>query len=138
MPATFKREVDLAQLRPHPLGHGVTPQKEPAVSGGRADVHQPQKREGLGLSETTPASIVGGEPSELDQPGLVLRQLQTELRKSLPKLVLEAAGVTLVLESDDHIVREADDDHVACGVAVTPRLGPQVYDIMQVHVCEQR
>jgi hypothetical protein len=79
--APLEREVDFTQFRAHPLGHGVTPQQEPAAAGGRADVHEPQKREGFGLSEPSPASVVGGEPPELDQPGLVLRQFQSELRR---------------------------------------------------------
>ena len=106
MHATIDREFQLTKLRAHPWGDRVTLQEELAVLGGRADVHESQEREGFGLSETFPAPVFDGEPSELDQPGLVLCQLQAELRKPLPKIVLEASGVTLVLEPYDHIVGE--------------------------------
>src|SRR5680860_332459 len=136
--AALYRKFELPKLVPHPFGYRVTPQEELAVPGGRADVHEPQEREGLGFPQTTPAPGVGGEPSELDQPGLFLRQLQAKLRKPLPKIVRKASGVTFVLEPDDHVIREPQDDHVAVGVPVPPRLGPQVEHIMQVHVREQR
>jgi hypothetical protein len=57
-------------------------------------------------------STLGGEPSELDQPGLVRRQLQVELRQPFGQLSLEASRITLVLEPDDDVISEAHDDHV--------------------------
>ena len=48
--------------------------------------------------------------------------------------VEEPTGVGLVLEADDDIVRIADDDHVACRLAPSPAVGPQVEDVVQVDV----
>ena len=37
----------------------------------------------------------------------------------------EAAGVALVLETDDEVVGVAHDDHVARGLTLSPAHGPQ-------------
>jgi len=77
-------------------------------------------------------------PPELDQPGFVGMQFQPELRKSLSKVGQEPLCVILILEASGEIVREAHDDHVAARVAFPPPLDPQVEDVVQVHVSEQR
>ncbi len=77
-------------------------------------------------------------PPELDQPGLVGVQLQTELRESLTKVGKEPPRVLLVLEAGDNVVRKTHNDHVAVREATSPLLHPQVEDVVQVHVREQR
>ena len=80
----------------------------------------------------------GGEPSELDQPCLVGLQLQAELRESLAKVGEEPLGVTVLLEPHEEVIGVAHDDHVAVRVPTSPLLGPQVEDVVQVDVGEQR
>jgi hypothetical protein len=43
-----------------------------------------------------------------------------------------------MLEADHEVIRIAQDDHVARGLAPSPALGPQVEDVVQVDVGEQR
>jgi uncharacterized protein YbjT (DUF2867 family) len=50
----------------------------------------------------------------------------------------EAPGVGLVFETDDNIVRVAHDDHAAFCLAPSPALGPEVEDIVQVNIRQQR
>ena len=65
-------------------------------------------------------------------------QRQRELLQPLAHRVPEAPGVGLVLEADDDIIGIAHDDHVARGLAPSPALGPEVEDVVQVDVGEQR
>jgi len=43
-----------------------------------------------------------------------------------------------MLETHDDIVGIPDHDHVACGLAPSPALRPEVEYIVEVHVREQR
>src|SRR3954454_17220685 len=56
--------------------------------------------------------------------GLVRMQRQRELPQPLAHRVPEAPGVSLALEADHDVVRVADDDHVARGLASSPARGP--------------
>ena len=111
---------------------------ETPAPGLPADVREAQEVERLRLPEATRLPSLGGEPPELDQPRLVGVQLQAELREPLAKISEEPLGVLTMLEADDEVVSEAHDDHVTVRVAPSPLVGPQVKDVVQVDVCEQR
>ncbi len=82
--------------------------------------------------------MLGGEAPELDQSGLVGMQLQPEPGEPFAQIVKELPSVTLVLEPDHEIIREARDDHITPCVPTSPLLGPAIQDIVEVHVGEQR
>ncbi len=42
----------------------------------------------------------------------------------------EPTGVGLVLETDDRIIRIAQDDHIACRLALSPAIGPEVEGVV--------
>ena len=65
-------------------------------------------------------------------------QFQAELRQPGPELNQEPPRVLLVLKTDDKVVSEPHDDHLAASVMTTPPHGPEVQNVMQVHVREQR
>ena len=50
----------------------------------------------------------------------------------------EATGVGLVLEAHDHVIGIAHDDHVAGGLPPSPALGPEIEDVVQVDVGQER
>ncbi|HUZ35367.1 MAG TPA: hypothetical protein VMV17_03475 [Streptosporangiaceae bacterium] len=54
------------------------------------------------------------------------------------KLFQEPLGVLLLLEPDGKIVSEPHDDHITARTLFPPPVCPQVEDMMQVHVGEQR
>ena len=99
---------------------------------------KPRKSNVSGLPRPRAARFAGGEPPELDQPGLVRVQLQPELREPLAKIGQEPLGVLPMLEPDDEVVREPHDDHVTAREPAPPPVGPQVEDVVEVHVGEQR
>ena len=77
---------------------------------------------------------LGGVPSELDQPRLLGRQLQAELRESVAKLGEEPSRIILVLEAHDVVVGVAHDDYVTVRVSAPPPIGPQVKHVVEVDV----
>ena len=50
----------------------------------------------------------------------------------------EPLSVVTVLEPDDEVVSEPHDDHITARMPLPPPVGPQVQDVVQVHVREQR
>ena len=78
------------------------------------------------------------EAAELDHAGLVRVERQRERLDPRAHRLEEPPGVGLVLEARDHIVRIADDDHVAGSLALSPAFGPQIQPVVQVDVGKQR
>ncbi len=77
-------------------------------------------------------------PPELDEPGFLREQREAEGPQAFLQCRPEGKSVFPVLEAHDEVVRVADDDHVAVAMAPTPLVCPQVHDIVQVDVGEQR
>ena len=50
----------------------------------------------------------------------------------------EPLRVGTIFESRDDIIRVTDDDHIARGGVSTPMLDPEIEDVMQVDVGQQR
>lgn len=98
---------------------------------------KPRKSNVSGLPRPRLARSRAGVGPELDQPGLVRVQLQSELRQPLAKLVPEPPCILFVFEPDDEVVSPAHDDHLSVRVAAAPPVDPQVQDIMQVDIRQQ-
>jgi hypothetical protein len=79
-----------------------------------------------------------GKPAELDQPCLVGMKAERKAGQTLPEIVKELLRVAPMLETDDRIVRIAHDDHIAGGVSFPPLPDPEIVDVVQVDVCQQR
>ena len=69
-----------------------------------------QKVEGLRSAEPSRAVVRLGEPSKLNQPGLVRVQVQFEPVKPVPQGAHESLRILPVLESDHEIVGVAHND----------------------------
>src|SRR5262249_52314053 len=123
MSATLELVLDLRQLRPHPLRDGDTPQPEPPVLRLSADVRKAEEVERFRLT-STPRRPVSGLPPDLDQPGLIGVQPQTELRDPLAKLAPDPPRILLMLEPDDKVVGEPHNDHVTVRPPLPPPASP--------------
>src|SRR6266700_239245 len=128
----------LLKLRPHPLFDGDAPEPEAPVPRLPANMGEAQEIERLRFREPASSPVLRRKAAELDKAGLVRMQLQAELRKPLSKITEEPFCITEVLEPDHEVVREPHDDHVTMRVAASPPIGPQVEDVVKVHVREQR
>ena len=76
--------------------------------------------------------------AEFEETRLVGMQRQPESRETLAQFGEEAFRLLTMLESDDEIIRETHDDHVAARLRSTPPLDPEVKHVVQVHVGQQR
>ena len=138
IPAALELVMNLPELGPHPFRLGLTPDPEPPAPPGRADVREPEEGERLWLAQTPRPTTFGRVTAELDQPRLVRVQFQPEPREPLTKSAKEPVGVVPMFEPDGEIVSEAHDDDIATRLVVPPPVGPQVEDVVQVDVREQR
>src|SRR5664279_2631220 len=121
---------DLSELGPHPLRDREPPQPEASGPSLPANMREPQEIERLGLTPTPCRPVPGGVRPELDQPGFVRVQRQTELHQPLAKIGQQSLRVGLVLETHDEVVREADDDHITVRLVTSPPCHPQVKDVV--------
>jgi hypothetical protein len=86
---------------------------ELAVLLPRTDVREAEEIEGYGFPFPSLSTTLGGETSELDQPGLPAVQLQGEFLHAFPEFDEEAIRIAAVLEADDKVIRIPDDDHLS-------------------------
>ena len=128
-----------SQLRHHPLAGRFAPYDEAPVAPTLPTImREAQERKGLWFSLAAPLPVLFGEPPELDQSRLLRMQFQAELRQTLSKLFEKTLGFRPAFEAHHKIVGVADDNHIAPSHFLTPSLYPQVENVMQVHVGEQR
>ena len=104
----------------------------------RADVREAEERERLRLPGAPRLPVPGGEPPELDQPRLAGVQFQPEPREPLAQLGQELLGVSRC--SNPTMKSSAKRTMITSPRAcrLPPPVGPQVQDVVQVHVREQR
>lgn len=50
----------------------------------------------------------------------------------------EAPGIVSFVEPDDDVIGVSDHYHIACGIATSPLMRPQIEDVVEVYVCQQR
>src|SRR5689334_16837613 len=99
MPAPHELVLDLPQFSPHPLGDRDALEHEAPVLALRAAMRESQEIERLRLAQTTARPVTGGEPPELDQPGLVGLKLQDERRELVAKIGEELTRIRFALET---------------------------------------
>lgn len=130
--------LDLAQLGAHSLGVSDALEIETPLPILRADVREAEEGERLRLAETSLLTSLGGKPTELDQPRLLGVQLQEELREPVAQLLVEPFGVIPVLEAHHEVIGETHDHYVPVRVPGPPLVSPQVENMMQIHVRQER
>ena len=108
--------------------------EELSGAGLAADEGEAQELEGLRFALPALLAIGRREAAELDHAGFVRVERQRERLDPRAHRLEEPPGVGLVLEARDHIVRIADDDHVAGSLALSPAFGPQIQPVVQVDV----
>ena len=58
--------------------------------------------------------------------------------QQLAEFYQEPFGIGAMLEADQEVVGVPDNDHVTSGVPLSPLVGPQVEDVVDVYVRQQR
>src|SRR5271166_901619 len=93
-----------------------------------------QKVERLRASPPSGGSVAGGEPPELDQPGLALVERQAELLQPVLEVREELLPIRLELAAEDHIVRIPADDHLPGCPTSSPLADPEVDDVVEEYI----
>ncbi len=136
---SLKFGFHLMQLRLQPFAYRLPQHREPSITPFLyADVRKAKKVERLRLPFSTPLSVVGRERTKLQQARFLGMQFQIELLHSFRKFCPKLIGIRFVPESNDDVVRESYDDHIAVRALLTPRLDPQVEHVMKVDVRQKR
>src|SRR5271166_4289793 len=97
-----------------------------------------QEVECFRLAKPRPLPLLHRAAAELDQTGLVRMQGQRKLRQPIPQFCLEPLGVGLVFKAGDDVIGIAHQDDVPPGMVASPPLSPEIEDVMQVDVRQQR
>ena len=103
-----------------------------------ADEGETEKVEGLRFAEPASRSVRRRMAAELDDPGLVRVERKRKRLEPRPHRLEETPRVGLELEAEDMIVGVTHDDHVSFGFAPPPLRGPEIDDVVEVDVGEQR
>ena len=106
-----------------PFRNRFASQTESPLPGVRAHVCETQKVKRLRLPQSTCLPILLRKPAELHDPGLLRVQFKAELDQSLPNIPQVLLRLPLILKSDHHIIRIANDDGLAFRGVRTPFLG---------------
>src|SRR6266404_7690703 len=130
--------ADRLQLAHQPFGLCLAFDHELAVSGLAAVVRKTQKVEGLRATLPGSCSALDGEPPKLAQPGLALVDRQTELLQPVSQCREELLPIPFMLTADRQIVRISTDDDLTGCVMSTPLVYPEVDDIVEEDVGEER
>ena len=101
-------------------------------------MREPEERERFRFPLPALPAIRRREAPERDEPRLLRMDFQPKLRQPLLEVSQETHGIGLMLESGNEIVSVADDDHVPLRHFLAPYLGPQIENIVQIHVSQQR
>src|SRR5271165_2282268 len=97
-----------------------------------------EKVERLRASPPSGGSVAGGEPPELDQPGLALVKRQAELLQPVLEVREELLPIRLELAAEDHIVRIPADDHLPGCPTSSPLADPEVDDVVEEYIGKDR
>ena len=138
--ATFHQIVSNGlQRRSHTGGDGQAPDGEVRVrSGHRADVREPEEVERFRAALPPACAAFGRIPSKFQNPRLLLVQRKTELRHPLMQGFEKALSFGLCFEAHDTVVRVADDDDISFRRPVSPLVRPEIEDVVQVDIGQER
>src|SRR5260370_22916098 len=76
--------------------------------------------------------------SELDKPRLLRVQLQLELLHSFLQFRPEPFGIVFELKSNQGVVGITHHDYIAVRTPLTPCLDPEIEDVVEVDIRQQR
>jgi len=131
--------LHLAQLRLQPFTNRLPQHRVVTVAPLlAADMREAEEIERLRFPFAAPLPVLDRIRSKLQKPRLVGMQFELELPKPLGKFRPEPFGIRFTLEPNHNVVRIAHRDNIAVRLLSTPCLGPQIEDVMEIDVRQQR
>ncbi|SWL29380.1 Uncharacterised protein [Klebsiella pneumoniae] len=101
-------------------------------------MREPEEVERFWFTFSPAGAVFGCEAAELHQSGFLRMYRESELLQSALHGYTKALSVDSLVEPDDYVICVSDHDHIACGMAASPLMRPQIEDIVKVDVCQQR
>ncbi len=101
-------------------------------------MREPEEVERFRFTFSPAGAVFGSEAAELHQPGFLRVNRESELPQPALHGYTEALGIYSLVELDDDVIGVFDHHHIACGMATSPLMRPQIEDVVEVDVCQQR
>src|SRR5215469_15414705 len=127
---------DFLQLGPHAVTARVPLKLKLAAPRDAADEGKPEESEGLRFAKPASLAVARRIAPELNQTGLLRMKRQRELLESRTHRLLKGPGIGIVLEANYNVVGITHDNDIARGLTPSPAMGPEVEDVVQIHVRE--
>src|SRR5208337_1801314 len=105
---------------------------------GPTDVGETQKIKGLRFSFSALLPALSGEAPKFDPARLFRVQFQPELPQAFPEFVQKTLCLGPMRESRHGVIRIAHDDDIAARLLLPPLLPPEIQDVVQVEVRQDR
>jgi len=129
----------LLELGPHFLFLGLTFYREHSIAPLlSANMRKAQKIKCLRFFLALLPCIGNRIRTKFNNLGLIWMQRQRKRSESLCKLLSEGLSILSLLKTNDYIVSPSYYDHITPGLLLPPCLGPQIKDIMQIHIGQKR
>src|SRR5271165_6385118 len=136
---TLKLGFHLVQFRLQSLAYRLPQHRIHSIASLlHADVRKAEEVERLRFPFSTPLPVLDRKWTKLQQSRLFGMQFQVELLHSFRKFSPKLIGIRFIPESNHDVVRESHDDDIAVRALLTPRLDPQVEDVVKIDVRQKR
>jgi hypothetical protein len=126
------------QLSLPPLAHRLSQYREMPLPSFPATVRKPQKVERRWWAVATIARISFRQAAELDDSRFIGMQCEPELGESLAQFRQKPFCILTMLKSRNKVIRKADEDALPARLLPSPLLDPEVENIVEVDVRQQR
>jgi hypothetical protein len=126
------------KLRLPPLPHRLPQHREMPLPGFAATMRKAQEVECLRWAVTTVSSILLRIAAKLDDSRFVGMQLKSETRESLAQFSQKPLCFLPMLKSCHEVIGETGEDYLPARLLLPPSLDPEVENIVEVDVGQQR
>jgi hypothetical protein len=133
MHAPLQFTLELLKLCLPPLAHRLPQHRKPSLTRLPTDMREAKKVEGLGLSLSTPLTVLCRVAAKLDQARLLWMQFQTKSGNSLRKFCQELLRFLSMLEAHDEVSSAGElhphalaEPYVNVSAHTAPIIQPQV------------
>ncbi len=130
--------LDLLQFRSHTFARRLALDGKVPLPVCPADMRETQKVERLGLAFSSPFPALFGIPPELDPARFIWMEFQPKLPQPFLVVFQKTVRFRPVLETEDAIIGLTNDDDVSLRALLAPDLHPEIKDVVQIDIGQQR
>src|SRR5262245_35309893 len=129
---------EVLKLLRQPLAVRLSLHHKATIPGPAAVMREPQEGESRATLLPAPFFSQAREPAELDQAGLLFVEREVELAHAVTKGLHHGTSIVGVLEAHHKVVGVAHDDHSTPCISPPPLMDPQVQNVVQKDVGQDR